>query len=151
MKPEINVTPLIDVLLVLLVIFMLISPLKPGTFEMRIPGENKKSGETPRLLLVVRINRDSTVSLNGMNKLGTVENPAPLAEKLKEVFDERTKNNVISEAMQNQPDALAKDLIEKTVFVSAPGRTSYGNVVRIIDAIKEAGANPISLQMDDLD
>ena len=38
-KPNINVTPLIDVLLVLLIIFMVVSPLKPSTFKTKIPAE----------------------------------------------------------------------------------------------------------------
>ena len=42
-KPVINVTPLIDVLLVLLVIFMIIAPLKPSRFEAKLPQEPKKS------------------------------------------------------------------------------------------------------------
>ena len=41
-KPNINVTPLIDVLLVLIVIFMLISPLKPASFKAKIPAEPLK-------------------------------------------------------------------------------------------------------------
>lgn len=40
-KPEINVTPLIDVLLVLLIIFMVITPVSPGKFDARIPSEPK--------------------------------------------------------------------------------------------------------------
>ena len=39
--PKINVTPLIDVLLVLLIIFMVISPLKPSRFEAKVPAEPK--------------------------------------------------------------------------------------------------------------
>ena len=41
-KPNINVTPLIDVLLVLLIIFMIISPLEPSKFETKIPSEPKE-------------------------------------------------------------------------------------------------------------
>ncbi len=44
-KPNINVTPLIDVLLVLLIIFMVVSPLKPANFKTKIPQESKQSGE----------------------------------------------------------------------------------------------------------
>ena len=40
--------------------------------------------------------------------------------------------------------------IEKTVFVKAPRGLAYGNVVKVIDAIKGAGASPVGLQVDDL-
>ena len=40
-KPEINVTPLIDVLLVLLIIFMVVAPLKPSSFKARVPAKSK--------------------------------------------------------------------------------------------------------------
>jgi len=40
--------------------------------------------------------------------------------------------------------------IEKTVFVKAPRTMKYGDVVKVIDAIKGAGANPVGLQVDDL-
>jgi biopolymer transport protein ExbD len=39
---------------------------------------------------------------------------------------------------------------EKTVFVKAPRALKYGDVVKVIDAIKGAGANPVGLQVDDL-
>ena len=41
-KPSINVTPLIDVLLVLLIIFMVITPMKPSRFEAKVPAEPKE-------------------------------------------------------------------------------------------------------------
>jgi biopolymer transport protein ExbD len=40
--------------------------------------------------------------------------------------------------------------IEKTVFVKAPRALHYGDVVKVIDAIKGAGASPVGLQVDDL-
>ena len=40
-RPNINVTPLIDVLLVLLIIFMVVAPLKPSSFKARVPSEPK--------------------------------------------------------------------------------------------------------------
>ena len=45
-NPHINVTPLIDVLLVLLIIFMVVAPLKPSSFKTRIPSEQKNNGTT---------------------------------------------------------------------------------------------------------
>jgi biopolymer transport protein ExbD len=40
--------------------------------------------------------------------------------------------------------------VEKTVFIKSPRSVKYGEVVRIIDAVKQAGAQPIGLQIDDL-
>lgn len=42
-RPNINVTPLIDVMLVLLIIFMVVSPLKPSSFKARVPAEPDNS------------------------------------------------------------------------------------------------------------
>ena len=65
-KPSINVTPLIDVLLVLLIIFMVISPLKPSAFEAKIPQEpeNTKNIEANADSLVVALESDSSLRLN---------------------------------------------------------------------------------------
>src|SRR5262245_4923302 len=63
--PVINVTPLIDVLLVLLIIFMIISPMRPNKFEARIPEkqdpDEKKSED---IALVVTINQGGGYALN---------------------------------------------------------------------------------------
>ena len=150
MKPEINVTPLIDVLLVLLIIFMVISPLKPSKFEAKIPSETKNPGdEPPPLLLIAKIYGDSTLALNGLANLGTTDDPALLVNKLKGVFSERKKNGVFSQ--HSLPSQTLDERIQKTVFIKAPRTISYGNVIKVVDAVKGAGANPISLQIDDLD
>jgi biopolymer transport protein ExbD len=52
--------------------------------------------------------------------------------------------------MENRTDLKDEDRIEKTVFVKAPRAAKYGDVVKVIDAIKGAGANPVGLQVDDL-
>ena len=52
--------------------------------------------------------------------------------------------------MENRQDLKDDDRIEKTVFVKAPRAMKYGDVVKVIDAIKGAGASPVGLQVDDL-
>ena len=76
--PRINVTPLIDVLLVLLIIFMVISPLKPSRFAAKVPAEPKNEQQLDvkpnPLTLVVNISRDRALSLNN-EPAGTVDEP----------------------------------------------------------------------------
>ena len=152
-KPVINVTPLIDVLLVLLVIFMIIAPLKPSRFEAKLPqeSERKEFVKTNPLNLVVAINSDKSLRLNTENNLGTVENPDNLIAKLNEIFNIRTENQVFSETLRDNNQLTSDEKIEKTVFIKAPKEIDYGSVAKVVDAVKTAGANPISLQIDDLD
>lgn len=142
--PYINVTPLIDVLLVLLIIFMVITPLKPSRFEAKIPTEPDPTQQnfTPNpLTLVVTIGGDRTLKLN-KEDMGTLENTGQLGKRLTEVFDERRQKRVYRSGSTSE--------IEATVFLKAPKNTAYGEVVRVIDTIKGAGGSPIGLQIDDL-
>jgi biopolymer transport protein TolR len=133
---NINVTPLIDILLVLLVIFMVISPLKSSAFKTKIPSESKNESAAPNpSTLVVTINSTSSLTLNKDEKLGTVEEPNALIARLSEVFSQRDKN------LNN----------EKTVFIKAPKTMNYGDIVKVVDAVKMSGATPLSLQIDDLE
>ncbi len=147
-RPEINVTPLIDVLLVLLIIFMVITPTKPSSFEARIPSEprNIKGVEPDPMTLVVSVNPDSSLSLNTADLRSTVEAPERLIEKLKSVFEDRTRNL----AFAYNPDPGVPPRIEKTVFIKAPRSLDYGSVAKVIDAVKYAGAYPVSLQIDNI-
>lgn len=152
MKPNINVTPLIDVLLVLLIIFMVAAPKKPTDFKTKIPQEAKQIDDAaphPNTL-VVSINADSSLRLNDVTNLGTITEPDKLMERLRSIFQERTENRVYDEALLLKTDVAESEKILKLVFIKAPRAVSYGNVVRVIDAVKTAGANPISLQIDDL-
>lgn len=152
-KPNINVTPLIDVLLVLLIIFMVIAPLKPSGFKTRVPSEPTKidSADAHPDTLVVTLANDSSLSLNNESNLATVNEPAGLITRLRSVFDQRIASGNVSEEFGQDPDRPANDRIERTVFIKAPKQIDYGSVARVVDAVKLAGAYPISLQIDRLD
>ncbi len=128
-KPSINVTPLIDVLLVLLIIFMVISPGNPHRFETRIP-ERPPAGVEPEndLALVVTIDREGGYLLNR-----TSADTVPELESL------------LRSALDGRPAD------RKAVFLKAPRTFRYGTVVGVIDIVKSAGGAPIGLQIEDLD
>jgi biopolymer transport protein ExbD len=152
-KPNINVTPLIDVLLVMLIIFMVAAPLKPHSFAAKLPSEpdDRVLPPDPKTL-VVTIHPDRNLKLNGLNNdMGTVENPAKLSDFLRLLFLERKTNHVYRAAMLSRIDVPEDYRIEKTVFIKAPRSIPYGQVTKVIDALKGAGADPVGLQLDDLD
>jgi biopolymer transport protein TolR len=133
---NINVTPLIDILLVLLVIFMVISPMRSSDFKTKIPSEstNKNSLPDPNTL-VITINPNASLKLNKDENLGTIEEPNAVIARLNDIFSQREKN------LNN----------ERTVFIKAPKSMNYGDIVKVVDAVKMSGATPLSLQIDDLE
>jgi len=151
-KPVINVTPLIDVLLVLLIIFMVAAPLKPHRFETKLPAPPQNTPEVhPNpWTLVVSIQPDRTLMLNSLTEMGTVDDMTPLSAKLREVFRERLDNRAYRPDMISRVDLTAQERIEKTVFIKAPRNIPYGEVTRVIDGLKGIGASPIGLQLDNL-
>jgi len=125
--PFINVTPLIDVLLVLLIIFMVISPMKPARFEAKIPQKVPPiEGENP-LSLVVTINREGGYQLNSQPAANLTDLDA-----------------LLHRALDGRPENL------KAVFVKAPRSLHYGEVVKVVDVMKAAGTTPIGLQIENL-
>ena len=91
-QPHINVTPLIDVLLVLLIIFMVVSPMKPARFLTKVPSEpdrNQKGIHPDPNTLVVTIKTDRSLMLNGIDDVGTVNDTSKLSTMLVELFQER--------------------------------------------------------------
>jgi len=152
--PYINVTPLIDVLLVVLIIFMVVTPLKPSRFKadiptQRDPNENIQNLKPNPLTLVVSISTDLQIRLN-QDSMGSVNDPSALAAKLQQVFQQRKEQRAYKVGMESRSDVPEDQRIEKTVFVKAPRALRYGDVVKVIDAIKGAGASPVGLQVDDL-
>ena len=150
--PTINVTPLIDVLLVLLIIFMVAAPLKPHRFLTKAPAVPHNNPEIrPHIhTLVVTIEPDRTLKLNDLSGMGTVDDLSPLHSKLKSVFEERTRLRAYRSDMVARLDVPEQQRIEKTVFIKAPRTISYGEVARVLDGLKGTGADPIGLQLDNL-
>jgi biopolymer transport protein ExbD len=146
-KPNINVTPLIDVLLVLLIIFMVITPSKPSRFEAKVPAEPKEEDKNvvakpnPNTL-VISVGKDGGKLRLNQDDIGDITDTAPLTAKLAEIFKYRESNGILR---------FGTNEVEKTVFVKAPKSVRYGDVVKAIDAAKLATADPVGLQIDDLE
>lgn len=137
MKPNINVTPLIDVLLVLLIIFMVVAPAKPSRFETQIPSDSKPDPgfrQHPNSL-IVHISPDGRLLLN-LDDAGSVADTSLLAQKLESIFRDRAKDGILRTGTSE---------VERTVFVSAPRSLLYGQVVAVIDSVASAGAEPVGL------
>jgi len=152
--PYINVTPLIDVLLVVIIIFMVITPLKPSRFQADIPTQRDPNEDLSQLkpnplTLVVTISNDLQLKLNA-DPIGSVNDTSPLSQRLAQLFQQRKETRAYRPGMETRADMPEADRIEKTVFVKAPRSAKYGDVVKVIDAIKGAGASPVGLQVDDL-
>ncbi len=152
--PYINVTPLIDVLLVVLIIFMVITPLRPSKFQADIPTQRDPNEDLSQLkpnplTLVVSISSDLQLKLN-QDSVGSVNDTSNLSQRLAQLFRERRALRAYKPGMETRTDLPEDQRLERTVFVKAPRSLKYGDVVKVIDAIKGAGASPVGLQVDDL-
>lgn len=145
-RPEINVTPLIDVLLVLLIIFMVVTPIKPSAFKAKVPQEPERDQPPPPPhpdTLVVTVGDDSSLALNAETGLGAVNDPQEMIDRLRFVFEKRIESYALS--------ASGNAAIPRHVFIKAPPELDYGSVAKVVDAVKRSGADPIALQIDNLD
>ncbi|HEY5884012.1 MAG TPA: hypothetical protein VIT88_04960, partial [Pyrinomonadaceae bacterium] len=82
--------------------------------------------------------------------MGSVFDTAKLSAALRDVFEERLRNRAFRSESRDRIDLPDNDRIEKTVFIKAPRALLYADVIRVLDAIKGAGASPVGLQLDDL-
>ena len=151
-KPFVNVTPLIDVLLVVLIIFMVMSPLKPARFLAKVHSQPDRTIKLPPdpKTLVVTIKSDLSLMLNGLTDVGSVNDTSKLSTTLTDLFQQRLRNHAYSYELRDRLDLPEEMRIEKTVFIKAPRAIPYADVVRVLDSIKGAGGSPVGLQIDDL-
>jgi biopolymer transport protein ExbD len=128
---------------VLLIIFMVVTPLKPSRFKAIVPAPL----DTKEPPLIVRADRlrvdvlsDLRLQLNGQ-EVGSVNDTGALESALASIFQRRADAGY---------KRFGTNRIEKTVFIKAPRSVKYGEVVKVVDGIKGAGADPVGLQVDDL-
>jgi biopolymer transport protein TolR len=120
--PQMNVTPLVDVVLVLLIIFMVITPLLTKTFWIHTPMQEQEEvtvqESDPTQPLVLRIGPDRTLLVNG-----SAITYDELPERLRRIFAARS---------------------DHVLFFDADDHAPYGFVVQVMDQAREGGAVTIA-------
>ncbi len=129
MNSEINVTPLVDVVLVLLIIFMVVTPLLEKDIEVRVPDADdiQETTEVPPDQLVVSLAADGALKINADDIA------APdYVEKLRRMVAAKAKG-------------------DRLVFFMADDRTNYGRLVWALDGARQAGAETLGMMTEKLD
>ena len=123
---DINITPYIDILLVLLIIFMVITPVRQMDLDVKVPQQQEAEAQAavPQDVIVVSIGESAQIAIN--QEQVSIAN---LGRELQKIYSARSNKNM---------------------FVSASPRLPYGDIVRIIDIAKGAGVGEIGLITEEI-
>ena len=126
-KADINMTPMIDVLLVLIIIFMVITPLTPKGLEALVPqpAPPNQQAESDQRTVVISINKDKSMLINNE---ATTE--VRLGPRLEEIFKTRA---------------------ERVIFVKGDDDLEFQVVARVIDIAKGVGIDKVGLMTPDME
>jgi biopolymer transport protein TolR len=120
---DINVTPMADIMIVLLIIFMVITPMLQKGVDVRLPqaGNTKERKDEPKSI-VVAINKDN-VTYFGTQKLDSPDQLQPL----------------VRERLQDLPEGA------RMMYLKADDRLPYAEVMKVMDLCREAGVEEVAL------
>jgi biopolymer transport protein TolR len=116
---EINVTPLVDVMLVLLIIFMVTAPMLSMGIDVNLPRVKSKSVDVTEEKLVLTINEAKEIYLN--------KTKLPLGE------------------INSKLEAIFSNRIDREVFLRADKNVPYGFVVEVMSEIRKAGVDKLGM------
>lgn len=112
------------------------------------PNEDISKLKPNLLMLVVSIASDGSLKLN-QDPMGSTTDTANLSEFLTRIFRLRKEQGAYRPETRGRTDLTVDERVEKTIFIKADESVAYGEVIRAIDAVKGAGANPIVIQLEE--
>jgi len=123
-KSDINITPLVDVVLVLLIIFMVITPLLQMGYDVKVPPKINQPADTPPPadLIIVSLTPQNKIYLN--------------------------KEEVSPQVLSLRLTEILRNRANKTIFFSGDDAANYGEVISVMDRCRNAGAKNIGIVME---
>jgi biopolymer transport protein ExbD len=120
---DINVTPMADIMIVLLIIFMVITPMLQKGIDVKLPtAQNSKERKDAEKTIVVAIKKDSRTYLNGQQLDNVTELPGLVKQRLEDLPED-----------------------QKVLYLKADEGLAYAEVMKVMDLCREGGIEEVAL------